>query len=481
MASHSNIKLLKGITNSNLKHYIRKYIVQNTEDFLSEDVADFPILPPVDQWDLSNVTDMSNLFNGVSTASDNVVIDIIGDGEFVLNQNLVNNTIYNTDNEGDYEDTITESVHLNTLLYYYIPELIEYTNYKDIRRFMNVIENEEDIFSQERSVSMHRKVKFLINKVINKLDVSKVVNMKNMFCGNKFLTKDLDLRHWNVSNVENMENMFRDSSLQTSINEWGEKTKNVTSMKGMFRHTKELTHHFKLDKWNVSNVTTMEDMFRLSSFNSPLNAWHNDIKKVTNMSKMFFCAYYFNQPLDKWRVKHVKNLDKMFPVHYTQDLSDWMLSDDAIIHQKEGERIIYVNGEVYKNNNVVTPVDVVLTHNQLLRDLSVINADNYILDFFNNPKKIALFPRNMKLEKIPIYQKNPQFIEIYEKRIFKNKAKTLRLLSEVKVMTNPNTPANRALSMKQPNIRKEIAAYLGGKKTRKNKQIRKTRKNKINL
>jgi hypothetical protein len=103
------------------------------------------------------------------------------------------------------------------------------------------------------------------------------------------------------------------------------------------------------------------------------------------------------------------------------------------------------------------------------------------LDFFNNPKKIALFPRNMKLEKIPIYQKNPQFIEIYEKRIFKNKAKTLRLLSEVKVMTNPNTPANRALSMKQPNIRKEIAAYLGGKKTRKNKQIRKTRKNKINL
>ena len=53
-----------------------------------------------------------------------------------------------------------------------------------------------------------------------------------------------------------------------------------------------------LNKWNVSKVTNMEAMFGgATSFNQPLNDWN--VSKVTNMALMFggATATSFNQPL----------------------------------------------------------------------------------------------------------------------------------------------------------------------------------------
>ena len=43
-----------------------------------------------------------------------------------------------------------------------------------------------------------------------------------------------------------------------------------------------------ISKWDVSNVTNMEDMFFRSEFNGDILNW--DVSNVTNMASMFFFA-----------------------------------------------------------------------------------------------------------------------------------------------------------------------------------------------
>ena len=45
------------------------------------------------------------------------------------------------------------------------------------------------------------------------------------------------------------------------------------------------------------------------SFNQPLNKWN--VSKVTNMEWMFYYARSFNQPLNKWNVSNVRNIKRM--------------------------------------------------------------------------------------------------------------------------------------------------------------------------
>ena len=51
-----------------------------------------------------------------------------------------------------------------------------------------------------------------------------------------------------------------------------------------------------LNKWNVSKVTDMDSLFwGATSFNKPLNKWN--VFNVTDMKGMFGNASSFNQPL----------------------------------------------------------------------------------------------------------------------------------------------------------------------------------------
>ena len=62
-----------------------------------------------------------------------------------------------------------------------------------------------------------------------------------------------------------------------------------------------------LDKWDVSNLTSMSSMFfGAASFNQPLDKW--DVSKVKNMNSMFKGAASFNQPLDTWRTSKVTDM-----------------------------------------------------------------------------------------------------------------------------------------------------------------------------
>ena len=66
-----------------------------------------------------------------------------------------------------------------------------------------------------------------------------------------------------------------------------------------------------LSKWNVGQVTNMDNMFNgAKSFNQDLSKWN--VRKVANMRNMFSGAESFNQDLSKWDVGRVTDMSTMF-------------------------------------------------------------------------------------------------------------------------------------------------------------------------
>ena len=132
-----------------------------------------------------------------------------------------------------------------------------------------------------------------------------------------------DISKWDVSNVTNMEEMFIYSDFNEDISKWD--VSNVTDMNNMFYNAKNFNGD--LSKWDVSNVKNMYAMFySASSFNRNLSKW--DVSKVTNMSKMFEYAESFNGDLSKWNVSNVRDMSYMFKYaeSFNGDLSAWNVS-----------------------------------------------------------------------------------------------------------------------------------------------------------
>ena len=85
---------------------------------------------------------------------------------------------------------------------------------------------------------------------LNSWDVSSVTNMKYMFHNNPFY---LDISSWDVSSVTNMEYMFSYSdNFNQDISSWD--VSNVTNMSGMF--SRNTVFNQDLSSWSVENVTT---------------------------------------------------------------------------------------------------------------------------------------------------------------------------------------------------------------------------------
>jgi len=137
------------------------------------------------------------------------------------------------------------------------------------------------------------------NQDISGWDVSNVTNMDWMFGVASSFNQDIG--GWDVSNVERMGNMFfRAVSFNQDIGGWN--VENVTYMPGMFDRATFFNQD--ISSWNVSAVTNMAAMFRgLSTFNQDISTW--DVGNVTEMGAMFNNAIAFNQNLSGWNTINV--------------------------------------------------------------------------------------------------------------------------------------------------------------------------------
>ena len=206
------------------------------------------------------------------------------------------------------------------------------------------------------------------NRPIGSWDTSKVINFTNMFlnCIN-FNNGESDsiknwntgtattmegmfqgatrfnqpIGTWNTSNVTSMLNMFNTTSANFNqpLNNWN--TSNVTNMGGMFGgHTNSFTgFNQDIGSWNVNKVTNFTDMFIVNfAFNngeSPnINNWNINTTSSVNMSRMFYDAKRFNQPLGSWNVSRVTNMSQMFPyAAFDQNISNWNIASVTSLFQ----------------------------------------------------------------------------------------------------------------------------------------------------
>jgi surface protein len=132
----------------------------------------------------------------------------------------------------------------------------------------------------------------------------------------KKMVDDGTVNTWNVSAITDMSFLFKLSEFNEDISEWD--TSNVTTMEGMFSQCAFNKPLFK----NVSKVTNMKDMFKgwmaVTVFNQPLD-W--DVSSVVTMEGMFIDNKTFNQPLI-WNTTSLVNCKNMFNRSiYNQPLS----------------------------------------------------------------------------------------------------------------------------------------------------------------
>ena len=132
-------------------------------------------------------------------------------------------------------------------------------------------------------------------------DTRNVTTVRAAFRGCSSLNQQLG---WDTSKVTDMSTTFEGCSSLNKPLSW--KTGNVTDMSAMFKGCSSFN---KPLKWDTCNVTDMSSTFEgCSSFNRPLE-W--DTRKVTDMRYTFKGCSSFNQQL-KWGTHKVKNMNLMF-------------------------------------------------------------------------------------------------------------------------------------------------------------------------
>ena len=233
------------------------------------------------------------------------------------------------------------------------------------------------------------------NEEISKWNVEKVDDMSYMFGG--CLIFDRDISHWNVSKVTNMSNLFKSCELfNNNLSSWD--VSQVTKMSNMFAECTNFEGKW-LSNWNakVSNVTSFFCMFyRCTNFNSDLSEWN--VSKVTDMAHMFReCPNFEGKWLSSWnaKVSNVNNMSYMFYQcpNFNSNLSDWNVSqvlDMAYMFYQcpnfEGEWLSSWNAKVSNVINMASMFYQCPKFNSDLSDWNVSEVTNMTQMFCGCPK-----------------------------------------------------------------------------------------------
>ncbi|WP_371805338.1 BspA family leucine-rich repeat surface protein [Candidatus Lokiarchaeum ossiferum] len=159
---------------------------------------------------------------------------------------------------------------------------------------------------------------------IDNLNLTGTTNLFRFFRGCTNLGTSGNMTGWNVSKVTSMDEMFYEAeTFNQDISGW--EVSQVSTMEEMFQDA--INFNQDIGEWNVSNVITMEEMFyRAESFNKSIEDW--DVSNVINMNQMFYHAESFNQPIGSWNVSKVTDMGSLFQYAYVfnQPIGNWNLS-----------------------------------------------------------------------------------------------------------------------------------------------------------
>jgi hypothetical protein len=219
--------------------------------------------PEIGSWDISQITDMSNLFRTKVNSPPDVSIN-------TPERNALVASLTNWD---------VSHVTNMSYMFYNCPAFDQSLTW--------------DVSSAETMRSMFSYCPSL-NQPLNFTHMEQVTNMQGMFEGCDTFNQQLK---WNVSSVENMSEMFFGCERFNKYLDWD--VKNVTDMSGMFEGC--ISFNQKL-KWKVISLVDASAMFAgCVSFSRPLYSWGRYTDNLKDLSKMFYnCPRFPRYSIQSW-------------------------------------------------------------------------------------------------------------------------------------------------------------------------------------
>lgn len=141
-----------------------------------------------------------------------------------------------------------------------------------------------------------------------------------------------NLNWLDISNVTMLDQLFNINTFNRQyifwdVSDWD--TSHVTSMVGTFNGCKDVCD---LSKWDTSKVTSMVNMFYgCTTFNCNISNW--DVSKVTRFDSMFYGCSSFNQDISNWDISSAENLSYMFYNcrKFNQPIQKWNITKNMDI------------------------------------------------------------------------------------------------------------------------------------------------------
>ncbi|MBD3318490.1 BspA family leucine-rich repeat surface protein [Candidatus Woesearchaeota archaeon] len=143
------------------------------------------------------------------------------------------------------------------------------------------------------------------NQDISGWDVSGWSSLHAMFFYAQSFNQDISA--WNVSGISDFSAAFKwATSFNQNLSAWDVSHGGLSEMfAGAQSFNGDITN------WNTSSSTYMTSMFsNANSFNQDISGW--DTSRVTDMREMFYNANDFNQDLSAWDVSNVTTMQQMF-------------------------------------------------------------------------------------------------------------------------------------------------------------------------
>ena len=290
------------ISDRNIHNLVEIYL--RNKNNLPNDLKNIPI----GDWNVTNVTDMSNLFADT--------IESLEEFNEPLNGWDVSNV---TNMKMMFQDCTDFNQPLNNW------NVSKVTNMAQMFHNCKVFNQPLDNWDVSKVTEMDYMFSYCLqfNQPLNSWNTSSLINVQCMF--ESCLSFNQPLNKWNVSNVKDMIYMFAECKIfNQSLNDWD--VSNVTEMFCMFRDCNAFNQ--PLNNWNVSNVVGMSEMFNnCYNFNQSLNNW--DVSNVRETGYMFNNCKMFNQPLNNWNVSNVTIMNYMFTdcKNFNQPLNNWDVSN----------------------------------------------------------------------------------------------------------------------------------------------------------
>lgn len=276
-------------------------------------------------WDVSNVTNMSNMFRGCANLK---TLDVEGwNTANVENMALMfygckalqrlNLSSWNTSKITSMADMFYNCNNLEEISFGSGWNTSNVTSFERMFYGCEDLGNNLDVSTWdtgnvETMYEMFYGCTGLYGLDVSKWNTSKVTDMSFMFYDCRYLYSPLDVSGWDTSNVTDMRFMFYNcfSLSALDVSQWD--TSNAENLNNMFNGCKGVPT-LDVSQWDTHKVSSMEEMFTNCSGVSTLDLSHWDFTQVDGVASMFSgCSNLTALDLSRLNTCGIKDMKSMF-------------------------------------------------------------------------------------------------------------------------------------------------------------------------